>query len=638
MPARTDVRWTPRVDHIAVLRFQLTMKKTPKGGGGLKLQSPKSWFAGIAKAMSSKHKKKKGSKFKGSTPKGQTPKDAADSPEERFEPLSDTVINNLTLTMSYVTTNFATTEGLYRVPGKKESVEALTKSLVQHPISASVLDGYEATDICDAIKAALHKCEPLFPFTMYDQLMLYNNPDKDLPKLKKILKREMPAANYRLFCHLVLHFRVLIDAGTQATATSYSRTGIGLALLRPRVMKATALHQITKVYMARNKFFETLLDNHTEILPAKLVSEVNQEAMRDKLRSCIDKLLVNHVAAEAQNGHSKSLSVQDIYSHVDKELGVRAGTICRREWGTSDGNAGDSSTSAAAGANGQTPHHWIAKYVENKIQDLIEEYDVTDDSATFDDDLSAIASKRPAPIDTSFVGDQSPPASVRGPSSTPNVDSDGFPAPTPPPRVSKQEASKKKSAALEGDAPKLQQASGRWHHLAAVVNAKDEKPWEKDPDNWDNAPSDDSDSSFVDAQQEPPEGYSPDRNANTANANPQASTASSRAHPVVGAESPVHAAIDREHEKQAIRYAASEKKRHKKRSTGRHQDGWDSVSSSDSSIEIDADAVNSSSDDDAETERRIARRLNAQSKHLIQVRYDLQLCGGDMLHVDNKPH
>ncbi len=211
--------------------------------------TPKQWFSSLGRQLGGKKDKNKngeeGQQDAQQQQQHQQQAAAAAAPAEPPEPLSETVVANLIMAMSYVSANFKTEEGLYRVPGSKEAVDTLTKSMLQHPISPSVLDGYEANDICDAVKAAMHACEPVFPHGCYDELLACQSAPADLPRIKAIIAQRMPAANFRLFCHLVLHFRELVDQNSVADATSYSRASDTLPHWLwppPRVCLRASLH------------------------------------------------------------------------------------------------------------------------------------------------------------------------------------------------------------------------------------------------------------------------------------------------------------------------------------------------------------------------------------------------------------
>ena len=451
-----------------------------------KRMSPASWFESIGRKLSKgpdkKDKKDKNKSTKATKAGTKSPGSAGvgaggSAPVPELEPLSTIVVDNLIMAMSYITANFVLDEGLYRVPGKKDSVGMLSKSLIQHPISLSVLDGYEANDVCDAIKAAMHLCEPVFPFDVYDRMLECGKEaafgaDAPIREIADVVKERLPPNHSRLFCHLVLHFRELIDKGTgQSTAVSYSRTGIGLALLRPRSMDTTALHQITKVYMARNKFFQTVLDQYKSLLPGEMLDKASAEAARDELRHCIDNLLLDHVN---DAGGAGSLSVQQIQKHVDQTLGARAGAQCRREWGSGNGS--------------KVGNGWIAQYVEQKVQEIIEQ---DSGSSEFED----------------HGGENDPPSAVKRSESADLAQYASDSASEPPVSQSVVFAA--------GDSKQhITDSRRKWNRLAAVVTAEEEKPWERDPDNWDTVPSDgdsDEEDEFEDARKEPPEGYSPSR-------------------------------------------------------------------------------------------------------------------------------
>lgn len=196
------------------------------------MMSPKTWFSNVGKMLSGKNADNKATKkdrqksFWG-TPKSKsakgTPKAALsaggqdEQQEGQVDPLSDVVVDNIIMAMSYVTANFVTEEGLYRVPGDKKDVETLTGSMLQHPITPSVLDGYEANDICGAIKGVLQKCEPVFPTDSFDELLSCADTDPAdaettaVPIIRAVVSDRMPPLNFKLFCHLILHFRELID-------------------------------------------------------------------------------------------------------------------------------------------------------------------------------------------------------------------------------------------------------------------------------------------------------------------------------------------------------------------------------------------------------------------------------------------
>ena len=128
---------------------------------------------------------------------------------------------------------------------------------------------------------------------------------------------------YRLLAHLLLHFRKLISRNTVEDETSFSRTGVGLALLQPNeddptnknnnnkdgdgksrgrfrsrslgsnnstptasavVMTPKSLAEMKEEMDRRNKVFEMMLKNARSLLPTEVVKKLEAEDNRQRIK------------------------------------------------------------------------------------------------------------------------------------------------------------------------------------------------------------------------------------------------------------------------------------------------------------------------------------------------------------------